>query len=226
MALYKNKYRVESARIQNWDYGWNGKYFITIVTRNREHYFGRINSNKKMILSEIGKIAEKYWFEIPTHFSFAILDAFIVMPNHVHGIIIINKKRIDNNINDDLMDDTTHGCDHNRDRDLDRCCRDKACLVSTINTTIPHHPSTPATQSNDCLSPGQKRFRNPGKNNISSIIGSYKSVVSRISHKINHDFNWHSRFHDHIICNDNEFYRIRNYIINNQKNWMDDKFYK
>jgi len=213
MTLYKNKYRVESARLQNWDYGWNGKYFITIVTRNREHYFGEIKNNKKMVLSEIGKIAEKYWFEIPTHVSFAILDAFIVMPNHIHGIIIIDKKQIGNNINNNLMDDTTHDCDH--------YCRDKACLVST-----PHHPSTPVTQSNDHLSPGQKRFRNPGKNNISSIIGSYKSVVSRISHKINPNFDWHTRFHDHIICNDNEFYRIRNYIINNHKNWMDDKFYK
>ncbi len=41
MSLYKNKYRVESTRLQNWDYGWNGKYFITIVTKNRQHFFGK-----------------------------------------------------------------------------------------------------------------------------------------------------------------------------------------
>ena len=59
-----------------------------------------------------------------------------------------------------------------------------------------------------------------------SIIGSYKSVISRNVHKINHDFGWHPCFHDHIIRDDDEFYRIRNYIFNNSKNCTDDKFYE
>jgi len=57
MSLYKNKYRVESTRLQNWDCGWNGKYFITILTTNRRHFFGRIK-NDKMYLSNIGVIAD------------------------------------------------------------------------------------------------------------------------------------------------------------------------
>jgi REP element-mobilizing transposase RayT len=87
---FQNKYRIPSARLQTWDYGSNGLYFITICTQNREHYFGEIQ-NGKMILSEIGILANKYWNEIPEHFPFVILDAFVVMPNHVHGIIIIDK---------------------------------------------------------------------------------------------------------------------------------------
>ena len=87
---YKNKYRIPSARLQNWDYGWNGAYFITICTHNREHYFGKIINNK-MELSEIGILAEKYWYEIPQHFPFVKLGEFVVMPNHIHGIIIIDK---------------------------------------------------------------------------------------------------------------------------------------
>ncbi len=58
MTLYKNKYRIESARLKNWDYSSNGYYFITICTSNREYILGDIVENK-MILSDIGKIVEK-----------------------------------------------------------------------------------------------------------------------------------------------------------------------
>ena len=73
---------------------------------------------------------------------------------------------------------------------------------------------------------GSQRFRNPGKNNISSIIGSFKSVCTKHIHiqypEIN--FAWQSRFHDHIVRNDKEFKRIQQYIINNPKNWHKNKF--
>lgn len=87
---FKNKYRIPSARLQNWDYGWNAAYFITICTQNRECDFGKIVDDQ-MILSEIGAIVQYYWNLIPTHFLFVELGEFVVMPNHVHGIIRINK---------------------------------------------------------------------------------------------------------------------------------------
>jgi REP element-mobilizing transposase RayT len=86
--LYKNRYRVESARLKNWDYSAPGGYFITICTKNRISYFGEI-TNGEMILSQIGQFVDKYWREIPTHFPRVQLDEFVVMPNHVHGIINI-----------------------------------------------------------------------------------------------------------------------------------------
>lgn len=88
---FNNKYRISTARLNNWDYGWNASYFVTICTHNRECYFGN-SLNGKMELSEIGKLAEKYWLEIPQHFPFVKLGAFVVMPNHVHGIIIIDRQ--------------------------------------------------------------------------------------------------------------------------------------
>lgn len=90
MIHYKNKYRVESARLKGWDYSSNGGYFITICVHNRECVFGNIE-NRKMIMSDLGKIAEKYWREIPHHFPFVKLDTYVVMPNHIHGIIFIEK---------------------------------------------------------------------------------------------------------------------------------------
>ena len=90
MDKFQNQYRIPSTRLQNWDYGWNGAYFITICTENRNHYFGEI-AEGKLMFSEIGLIAEKYWLEIPGNFPYAKLDVHVVMPNHVHGIIIIDK---------------------------------------------------------------------------------------------------------------------------------------
>ena len=71
--------------------GW--KLFITINTKYGENYFGEVK-NKRMIKNEIGEIVEKYWWEITEHFSNVDLDEFIVMPNHIHGIITIKKIEI------------------------------------------------------------------------------------------------------------------------------------
>jgi len=87
---FRNKYRIPSNRLKNWDYGSNSAYFITICTKNREHFFGEIN-NGKMQLNELGKNAVQFWMEIPNHFPFIELGNFVVMPNHTHGILIIDK---------------------------------------------------------------------------------------------------------------------------------------
>lgn len=87
---YLGKYRNESTRAPWWDYSRNGAYFITINTKNREHYFGEIRDGI-MNLSDVGKLANKFWLKIPDHFHGVLLDAHIVMPNHVHGILIIDK---------------------------------------------------------------------------------------------------------------------------------------
>ena len=87
---YQNKYRIASARAPWWNYGWNGAYFITICTHHRNHFFGEI-VNGAMQLSPVGALAHQYWQEIPNRFPYAQLDARVVMPNHVHGIIMIDK---------------------------------------------------------------------------------------------------------------------------------------
>ncbi|MDA0196105.1 MAG: hypothetical protein O2887_14185 [Bacteroidetes bacterium] len=93
---YQNKYRIPSARLPHWDYGSNAAYFVTICTQDRVCYFGDITENyinptSCVCLSEIGKIANDCWLEIPQHFPFVKLGDHIVMPNHVHGIVIIAK---------------------------------------------------------------------------------------------------------------------------------------
>ena len=80
--------------MRNWDYGSNAYYYVTICTGERKHYFGDIKDGK-VILSGIGILADKFRLEIPNHIHNVKLDEHIIMPNHVHGIIIINQyKRI------------------------------------------------------------------------------------------------------------------------------------
>lgn len=108
--LFKNKYRIQTTRLQNWDYGNNAPYFITVCTKNRFNYFGEIKNNE-MKLYEIGSLAEHFWKEIPIKFPFAKLDDFIVMPNHIHGILFIEKsvetRLIASNIDNDFNSEET-----------------------------------------------------------------------------------------------------------------------
>ena len=87
---FKNKYRISSARLKGWNYGSSAYYFVTICTKNREDYFGNVIDGI-MKFSDLGYVAYKCWQQIPKHFPFVLLDAFIVMPNHIHGVIAICK---------------------------------------------------------------------------------------------------------------------------------------
>ena len=87
------KHHRRSIRLKGYDYSSEGAYYVTIVTYQRDCLFGEI-MNKEMILNEFGKIADECWRGIPEHFTFVELGAYVVMPNHVHGIIIIRRGTI------------------------------------------------------------------------------------------------------------------------------------
>ena len=78
-------------RLPEYDYSQEGCYFITICTRNQECYFGKI-IKEKMKLSTIGKVAKRYWLRIPENYMNVELDEYTIMPNHIHGILIIKNK--------------------------------------------------------------------------------------------------------------------------------------
>ena len=80
-------------RLKNWNYSSPGYYFVTICLKNHEFLFGEIK-NYQMYLNEYGEIANQYWQEIPKHFLNIQLDEFVIMPDHIHGILKIK------NIND------------------------------------------------------------------------------------------------------------------------------
>jgi len=96
---YRNKYRTSSARLVGWDYGSHGLYFVTICTKDRIRYFGEIEDHAgsetqsiaSLRMTEIGKIAYNNWENIPTFHPYVELDDFVIMSDHMHGILFINK---------------------------------------------------------------------------------------------------------------------------------------
>ena len=196
---FKNKYRTTSTRLQHWDYRWDGYYFITICTKNKEEYFGEIIDGK-MILSPLGIIADILWCEIKNHSKNMQLDAFVVMPNHIHRIIILS----DNIVGTETKSTTE--------------------VTRRVEDETRHALSLREQQQYSTI--GQQRFQNQGKNSISSIIGSYKSAVSRHAHRLGFDFEWQNKFYDNIIRDDQSYREIIDYVENNPQKWEDDRFFK
>lgn len=232
MDKFRNKYRIPSTRLQNWDYGWNAAYFVTICTANRELFFGDIVETQnfaypcKMNLSEIGEIADKYWLQIPEHFPFVKLDAHVVMPNHLHGIVIIDKpddgrnhikndeRNVDENVERNADGNGIPTVDGNGIPNVDG---NGGPNVQTQN--FASQPPPPSANK-----PPPKNKFGPQSQNLASIIRGFKTGVTKYARNNNIDFAWQSRYHDHIIRDNESFERIRNYIINNPKNWNEDKF--
>jgi len=181
LKKYQNKYRTQSTRLQHWDYSWNAAYFVTLCSKNKQACFGQV-INEQMQLSSLGILADVLWFEIKNHAKNIELNAFVVMPNHLHGILILQNETPDV--------ETRHALSLQKSKTL-----------------------------------GQQRFQNQGKNSLSSIIGSYKSAVTKHAHRLGFDFSWQPRFYEHIIRNEKSYQYIENYILENPKKWSLDRFY-
>ncbi|OUJ73552.1 hypothetical protein BXP70_13105 [Hymenobacter crusticola] len=97
-AHYQEKYRVASTRLPGYDYGQSGAYFVTICTKSRQPYFGTIKvpdghwDSAFLQPSMLGRKALECWDFIPQHAPFVQLDAFVLMPDHLHGILLFDKE--------------------------------------------------------------------------------------------------------------------------------------
>ena len=89
-------------RLKNYDYSQGGYYFVTVCTEKREEWFGKIEDGE-MCFSKFGKVAKDFWAEIPLHFQHIRIDEFSVMPNHVHGILIIEEDLVGNLVGNAYM---------------------------------------------------------------------------------------------------------------------------
>ncbi len=202
MAKFQNKYRNESARAQWWNYGNEGAYFITICTKNRERFFGEI-INGIMHLSHLGVLADVFWHEIPHHSPNVKLGAFVVMPNHIHGILILNGNVGTLNGNVGTLHATSLRQQQQRPSSLSQ----------------PPNPET-------IIKNQQMANISPQSGTVSAIIRAYKSAVTKHANRLGIENGWQPRFHDHIIRNDIEYQRIHNNIVNNPLKWEKDTLFK
>jgi len=197
---------IKHYRLPEYDYRSPGYYFVTICTHNRFNYFGTIKNHNTVELSPIGIVARQYWLDIPKHFPIVSLDEFIVMPNHVHGIIVINEG-------------TVVGAR--------RSLPERATCYDVPGGTC-HGVPAGACHGTHLLEMHRSKFGNacefhpPTRNSLSSIINHYKGAVKRYCNKSGFEyFQWQPRFHDNIIRSEELLYRIRRYIKHNpQKSYV------
>ena len=165
---FQSRYRIDPARLTDYDYGSNGAYFVTVCAKHQACYFGDIVTlNEEAVIrpSIIGQRVIDGWLSIPGFSPFVQLDAFQLMPNHLHGILFIDK------------------------------------------------PDYTNWQAN--------RF-GPQRENLASILRGFKSGVTTCATTHQIPFCWQARYHDHVIRNDNELHRIRQYIADNPARWEQD----
>ena len=107
LELYQNKYRIPSHRLRGWDYSNNGCYFITIVTAERQMLFGDIREGK-MVLNEMGQIVQNEFFKSFEIREELFLGAFVLMPDHLHTVIILDNMKKVPEIQQHTGDKTLH----------------------------------------------------------------------------------------------------------------------
>ena len=209
---FYNKYRIPSARAEWHDYN-GGLYFITICTKQMEHYFGKIQNNE-MINSEIGIYAEKCISDIPTHFADAEIIISQVMPNHVHLIVEIQKL----NNNPYLTVETMHASSNETTK--------HSPDVETMHASSLQQPQSDISKTMHASSLPDEKMQNISKKRgrLTYVIGSFKSAVTKSANENSIEFGWQSRFHDHIIRSQDELERIYEYIQNNVTTWNNDRF--
>ncbi len=201
-------YRHGSLRLKGYDYTSEGMYYITICTNHRQHYFGEV-TNGKMFPGEIGKTAEMYLKEVSKHFINAVVAEHVVMPNHVHLILVINDRCKFSNDGDFSGGGPCHGVGPCHGMDLPTT--DDTPVGSRHGVTLPNGVTL--------------RFGKPVAGSVSVIINHYKASVKRWCNKNDFGFfKWQPRFYDHIIRNEEYCSKIVTYMRNNPKNWKDENF--
>ena len=204
---FQNKYRIPSNRLRGWDYASSGHYYITIVTAGRNRLFGEIK-NGEMILNDLGQIVYDEFFKSFELREELFLGAFVLMPDHLHAIVILDKSKC---VDVGARGDGLHG--------------DVSCgPVETHGRA-----SLPQPQPN----PQPPQFQRQPKSISSFVAGFKSSTIKRIDDWIDSNnvamakFNknnplWQSNYHDHIIRNETEYRQISDYIIRNPIEWKED----
>ncbi len=212
---FRNKYRIDPDRWPYWDYSAPGGYFITICTKGRIPLFGKITGGQ-MILSGYGKIVETEFLQVPAYNKRARLDAYVVMPDHVHCIITLGKYDFDDGIshvgNGKETNNADKGCDFYPAAQPPQDPGSR--FISVIRPwwyDPDHHPTL------DEIKQYRKQRR---KMIIPKLVGKFKMITSKQINRVRETpgrRNWQPGFHDHVIRDRGEYYRIRKYIYNNPR---------
>ena len=229
-GLFKNKYRIASARYKGWNYADDGFYFVTICTKNRKLFFGSVK-DYEMELNDVGKIVADEWQNTAKIRNNILLDEWIIMPNHLHGILIINNHTVEtprwgvsNQVNMEMSGtETPQGI---KTETPQRGVSNQANM-KTPGTETPQGIETETPQRGVSTERGNGGGRKIEwqSGSLGAVINQFKGVCTK---KINQDFpeinfSWQTRFFDHIIKSEKAAEKIRKYIHDNPARWEFDK---
>ncbi len=243
-----------SIRLPGYDYGQTGLYFITICAWQRQCIFGAIEDGE-MHLNPVGEIARDEWLRTAKMRRNIDIAEFVIMPNHVHGIIAIGNDPdvIDSvNANDFNNPDgrgtmhrapTTESNDHGVPRNRTEKSgtptsnRNPTIIDGSVNTNDFNNPDgrgtmhrAPTTESNDHGAPHNRteKFGAPTSNTIPTIIRGYKAAVTTQVNILQQSPQcpvWQRNYYENVIRNEADYLRIANYILNNPRNWSEDSLH-
>jgi REP element-mobilizing transposase RayT len=184
-----------SIRLKGYDYSKAGAYFITICTHSRECLFGKI-TNGEMKMNDAGRMVQTIWDDMPSRFDNVESGTFSVMPNHIHGIMVLTPCRGESCIRPSHSGGDHTGGDHKEGDHKDRPYGTTAGTVGRIIQafkSISTHQYTVGVKTS-----GWPPF--PGKL-------------------------WQRNYWEHVVRDDSELNRIRAYILNNPAQWESDKLH-
>jgi putative transposase len=201
-----------SIRLKGYDYSRAGLYFITICCDGRKCCFGEVKNNT-MILNEFGNIAYNEWVKLAERFAKFELDVFQIMPNHMHGIILLNEFGVGSTLAVDRNTNTQN--DGNEIFENKNGGTQNGQPINGQPQGLPQHDGN-GTVTNTT---------------IGDMVGAYKSLVANGCLEIYKSKNemmgklWQRNYYEHIIRNEQAYQNISNYIINNPVKWDEDKFH-
>ncbi len=162
-----------SIRLSGFDYSQDGAYFVTVCTQNRDCVFGELEDGN-MVLNSYGQIVSNIWRDLPDHYFHVRSDQFVVMPNHIHGIMILNRNHV---------------------------------VGIDVGAGLKPAPTAKIHALPEII----RGFKTFSSRRINELRGTPGTGL------------WQRNYYEHIIRDDDELNRIRQYIIDNPINWDTDR---
>jgi REP element-mobilizing transposase RayT len=183
----------KSVRLQNYDYSSAGAYFVTLCTFQRQHLFGEVVDGE-MQLNELGLIVQFEWKWTEVVRPTIDMDVYVVMPNHLHGIVVFGEET--GVLSTKNVSGGSVGAD--------------SCPLQ--------QPQTPLLQS--------QKFLHRPKRSLGSFVAQFKATTTKRINQVRDTLGtpvWQRNYHEHVIRNDEDCNRIRDYIQYNPQNWATDE---
>jgi len=234
MAYDPKVHRRRSLRLKGYDYTQVGAYFVTIVTQGRLCLFGEI-VGKEMRLNEAGEMVCGFWEVLPQRFPAIEMDMFVVMPNHLHGIVVIKPNRTTTTVDHTELTNVGAGLVPARNTNREHRATTRVAPNQNPDRGVENTPTVPNRATTRVAptgimdggvdSPIADRFA------LGDVIGAYKSLttveytrrVKQVKWAPFHKRLWQRNYYEHVVRHDESLRQLQQYILDNPDQWAFDK---